>query len=88
MIGSLPLFAASRQQAATTVSDLASWWWTVARYEARELWRALPGPWWAKALLLAVTVAIPGPQDEVILLLVVAAFRRRQARKARENTSP
>jgi hypothetical protein len=40
----LPLFAASRQRAAATVSDVASWWWTVARYEARELWRALPGP--------------------------------------------
>jgi hypothetical protein len=63
------------------VRDLASWWGYVLRYEAREMWRALPGPWWVKALLITVCLLIPGPQDEIALALIVAAFRRRQARR-------
>lgn len=63
----------------TQMTGVASWWAYVARYEARELWRALPGPWWCKTLLLAVTVAIPGPQDELILLAVVSAVRKRRS---------
>ena len=61
--------------------DLAAWWVFVLRYEARELWRALPGPWWVKVLLIVATQAIPGPQDELVLLAVVAWCRRRKARK-------
>lgn len=71
-----------RPSLAADLSDVASWWAYVARYEARELWRALPGPWWVKVLLIVVTQAIPGPQDELILLAIVAACRKRQARKA------
>ena len=63
------------------MTGVASWWAYVIRYEAREMWRALPGPWWCKVLLLAVCTAIPGPQDELILLAVVAAFRKRKARR-------
>jgi len=63
------------------VSDVARWWAFVLRYEAREMWRALPGPWWVKVLLIVVCLAIPGPQDEIALALVVAAFRKRQARR-------
>jgi hypothetical protein len=59
-----------------------SWWAYVLRYEARELWRALPGPWWVKVLLLIATQAIPGPQDEIALLLIMAALRKRRARIA------
>ena len=62
------------------MTGVASWWAYVLRYEAREMWRALPGPWWCKVLLMAVCLAIPGPQDEILLMLVVAAFRKRQAR--------
>jgi hypothetical protein len=62
--------------------DIASWWLYVVRYEARELWTALPGPWWAKVLLILATQAIPGPQDEILLMLVVGAMRRRRARLA------
>lgn len=69
------------------MSDVASWWSFVLRYEARELWRSLPGPWWVKALLIAVCVAIPGPQDELILLAVVAACRKRRARKEQRETT-
>jgi len=61
------------------VSAVAGWWVFVLRYEAREMWRAIPGPWWVKVLLIVITQAIPGPQDELVLLAVVAAFRKRQA---------
>ena len=63
------------------VTTVAGWWVFVVRYEARQMWRALPGPWWVKVMLVVVTQAIPGPQDELILLAIVAAFRKRQARK-------
>jgi hypothetical protein len=88
----LPLFAASRQRAATTVSDLAAWWWCVVRMSARAGWDALPGPWPVKIaliLLLAAGQLIPGELDEVLLLLAIGYVKRRMdARKARENTSP
>lgn len=64
------------------MSDVAAWWAYVIRHETREMWRALPGPWWCKALLIGVCLAIPGPQDEILLALVVAYFRKRQARRA------
>ena len=62
------------------MTSVASWWAYVLRHEARELWRALPGPWWCKALLIVVCLAIPGPQDEILLALVVAALRKRRER--------
>ena len=61
------------------MTSVVSWWAYVLRYEAREMWRALPGPWPVKVLLLAVCAAIPGPADEVILILAVGALRKRRA---------
>ena len=70
----------------TSLTSLISWWAFVLRYEARELWRALPGPWWVKVLLILITQAIPGPQDEALLLLIVTVCRKRQAaRLARDG---
>lgn len=63
------------------MTGVASWWAYVLRYEARELWRALPGPWWVKVLLLVVLSAIPGQFDEVIFLAVLSALRKRRARR-------
>ena len=63
------------------MTAVLGWWAFVLKYEARQLWRALPGPWWVKVLLIVVTQAIPGPQDELLLMLIVAALRRRQARR-------
>jgi hypothetical protein len=65
------------------LADVAGWWAYVIRYEAREMWRALPGPWWVKTLLLAACLAIPGPADEVALIAITAAFRRRRAARTR-----
>ena len=64
------------------MTALVSWWAYVLRYEIREMWRALPGPWWVKVLLIAVMLAIPGQLDEFLFLAVLGAFRKRQARRA------
>lgn len=61
------------------MTGVASWWAYVLRYEARELWRALPGPWWVKVLLIVVLSLIPGQFDEVIFLAVLSALRKRRA---------
>lgn len=57
---------------------VAVWhWWPVfvARCQVRSLWEGLPGPWPVKAALCVACLAIPGPQDELLLLAVTAAFR-------------
>jgi hypothetical protein len=64
---------------------LASWYGYVARYYARETWRAIPGPWWVKVLLIAVCTAIPGPGDEIGLIAITAWSRRRAAKKLAEK---
>ena len=68
------------------MSGAVAWWAFVVRYEARELWRALPGPWWVKVLTLIVLNLIPGQLDEVIFLAVLGAFRRRQALKVKNSS--
>lgn len=69
------------------MSGVAGWWAYVVRYEARELWRALPGPWWVKVALIVVCTAIPGPGDELLILIGMAAFRKRQARKVNNGSN-
>ena len=54
----------------------------LARYYARETWRGMPGPWPVKLALVAVCLAIPGPQDEILLIAVTQFCRARRARKA------
>ena len=61
------------------MTEVVSWWAYVIRYEAREMWRALPGPWPVKVLLVVACQAIPGPLDEIALLAVVAAVRKRRS---------
>lgn len=63
------------------VRYLASWYWTVIKWEARETWNALPGPWWVKVLIIAVCTAIPGALDEIALLAVLKVCRTLRARK-------
>ena len=60
---------------------VASWWAFVLRYEARETWRSLPGPWPVKIILAVVVVAEPGPFGEMLLAALVAYFRKRRARQ-------
>lgn len=66
------------------MKSVAWFWGTVARFEARRLWQSLPGPWPVKVLLIVLTQAIPGPQDELLLLAVVAGWRAwRRHKRAR-----
>ena len=65
------------------MSDVGAWWVFVVRHEVRELWRALPGPWWCKVALLVVTQVIPGPADDVALLAVLGYLRKRRAHRER-----
>jgi len=62
--------------------DLVNWYWLAMRLTALDLWNALPGPWWVKVLVLVITQVIPGPQDELLLLAVVAVCRKIKARRA------
>lgn len=64
----------------TAFADVAGWWAYVVRCEARELWRSLPGPWPVKAVLIIACLAIPGPLDEIALVAVAGALRRRKSR--------
>lgn len=63
------------------MSSALSWYWFVIKWEVRELWRALPGPWYVKASLLIITQLIPGPQDEILLLLVLAVLQKRREKR-------
>ena len=71
------------------MTGVASWWAYVIRYEAREVWRALPGPWPVKILLIALLAAgqlIPGELDELLLLLAIGWVKRRlDQRQARRE---
>jgi hypothetical protein len=65
------------------VAALASFWWAVIKWQARELWDSLPGPWPVKILILIITeIAIPGPLDDVVLIAAVAAWRKYRTRRA------
>lgn len=76
----------ARSSLAADLTDVASWWAYVARYEARETWRAIPGPWWVKVPVFVLVVAEPGPFGEMALFGILAACRwvkrRMDARKA------
>lgn len=68
------------------LADLAGWYWLAVKMEAREMYAALPSPWWAKVLvgmLLLVALAIPGQLDEIAILAILKYFHARKVRKAR-----
>ena len=53
----------------------------LARYYVRELYRAMPGPWWVKVLRIVACQLIPGGFDELALIAVTRAYRVWRARK-------
>ena len=69
------------------MTAVLGWWAYVVRYEARETWRAMPGPWPVKVVTLAVLLAIPGQLDEIVFLAVLSACRKRRARRALAEAS-
>lgn len=64
------------------VRYIVGFYWAVVRFEVRETWRALPGPWWVKLLIIGVCAAIPGCLDEIALVAALKLCRSRRARKA------
>lgn len=63
------------------LAQLASWYAYAARTMALDTWRALPGPWWARILLLVALAAIPGCFDELALIAVLKFARMRSSRR-------
>lgn len=57
------------------------WVWFWVKSEAREMWRALPGPWWVKVAICLACLAVPGELDEIALIVVLRYFRARRARR-------
>ena len=57
------------------MGDVALWWATAVWFAAKAAWDELPGPWWVKLLLIAVTQAIPGGADEFLLFGGIRAGR-------------
>jgi hypothetical protein len=62
------------------MSELYVWLRLAWLFWVVDTWRALPGPTWARVALLIVCLAIPGPQDELLLIAITAAMRARRAR--------
>ncbi len=63
---------------ARAAARVGAWCWR----KVRALWSALPGPWWVKALLLALCLAIPGPGDEIALCAVAGVLAARKMRRS------
>jgi hypothetical protein len=74
--------AARCARVGSDLADLAGWWWAAVVAMGRAAWDALPGPWYVKAALIVITQLIPGPQDELLLLAIVAVCRRLRAHRA------
>ena len=84
--GGLPLLPTLGTEPGEPAPLLPAWLRTAARWTARKiagLWRALPGPWWVKAPLIVVCLAIPGPLDELALIAFGAFLAYRKVRAAR-----
>jgi hypothetical protein len=63
---------------------LSLWhFWPVfcARDLVAGMWRALPGPWWVKILLLVICQLIPGGFDEWALIAGTRAYRTWRAHR-------
>jgi hypothetical protein len=63
------------------LGELCLWLRLAYLFWVVDTWRALPGPVWVRVALLVACLAIPGPQDELLLIAVTAALRARKARK-------
>jgi hypothetical protein len=52
---------------------------------ARALYDDLPGPHWVKITIVVTCLILPGPQDEVLLIALVAVCRYIKRRKTSNN---
>ena len=67
----------------------ASYRWpiTLTREWVKDTWDSLPGPRWLRVALIVVCLAIPGPQDELLLLAILAASRAIRKRRANSTSN-
>lgn len=70
----------------TGLGDLARWYAAWMLDGIRQTWEDMPGPAPVKIALVAVCVAIPGPQDELLLLALTRVFRAWHQRQATQTT--
>lgn len=70
------------------MNELGTWLRLAWLFWVVDTWKSLPGPPWCRVALLIVCLAIPGPQDELLLIAVTAAMRARKARKDRALAEP
>lgn len=86
----MPSLASVRREVAELGAYAAATgrWYALAIWCAMlQTWRDMPGPWWVKVALVAVCLAIPGPQDEILLILLTRVFRAWRARQAANLTT-
>ncbi len=67
--------------ATAPIPDIPSWYALWLRKAVKDTYNGLPGPWWCKVLLIVICLAIPGPQDEILLIAVTAIYRAYRARR-------
>lgn len=67
---------------------MVSWYTAAIAMTVRSGWLTLPGPWYVKAVLGLVIVAIlgaclmiPGPQDELVVMMLLSAMKKALDRK-------
>jgi hypothetical protein len=71
----------------TYAAATARWYALAAWCAMLQTWHDMPGPWWVKVALVAVCLAIPGPQDEILLILLTRVFRAWRARQSASLTT-
>lgn len=64
------------------LTDILWFWMAAVKFAIKSIWDSLPGPWYVKLILIIITQAIPGPQDELLLFAIMALFRYIKKRRA------
>jgi hypothetical protein len=65
----------------TGIRELIEWYAYCLWYYTKQTYNDLPGPHVVKILLVAICIAIPGPQDEILLLALTRACRAWRKRR-------
>lgn len=69
------------------MTEIVAWYALMIRIAARMVWDSIPGPWYIKVVLLAVTQVIPGQFDDILIFGAIALYRTWRRRALAEVTS-